>query len=578
MIGKLSRPKLPRHGIAWWTALLLFATGVRGESLRELAPADAGLYVELHHLAADAERFQGGDLFARWQRHPLWHLAKLKVEGRWKPVRDFLGLSNDHWWLQLLGDEAVLAVWPGEHTADPGTALIMVRTREHELLERIVRRAGEDAVRRDANARQELTIDDHKLTVYKLHTKRDPREVRITIVRRSDDQPSFGIMTSRPEAFESVVRGVLQSKASDSSKAEQPTVRISLRPRPWDALIHSTPQPAEPRARRGRQLVEETWHAFDGATLNVSLTEQVRGELNASWQAKKLPSLVSDLIGGLTGSTELASHTTDEALVAVGGRLDLGRWLRSLMAAGPSEPSLVNWPKEFEFHLALSLVTGLGPDWVGALVATPQDSSAEKPSWPIDWLAGTETRALGSNSSPKLGPVLVPLVQQALRFAETAALSRNGDSPARTETIEADDRVLLKLTGVPQTGPHEAIVLTESSGVIWAGSSVASVQQAGKASDAKWLEQVKQLAGDKSFGRVSHFAIADLASLRRVLESSTHGPRRLAEVRKIELEQAERDLKTMSRLLDVADRVAAAASVSGDGVKFVGEIVAEKKN
>lgn len=99
------------------TWLGLFASG-HAASLRELAPQDAGLYVELHHLAADAERFQGSELFARWQRHPLWHLAQLKIQDRWRPVREFLGLSNDHWWLQLLGDEALLAIWPGERIGD----------------------------------------------------------------------------------------------------------------------------------------------------------------------------------------------------------------------------------------------------------------------------------------------------------------------------------------------------------------------------------------------------------------------------------------------------------------------------
>ncbi|MBL8827663.1 MAG: hypothetical protein JNM18_11855, partial [Planctomycetaceae bacterium] len=237
--------------------------------------------------------------------------------------------------------------------------------------------------------------------------------------------------------------------------------------------------------------------------------------------------------------------------------------------------SLIQWPSNFEFHLGLSTATGLGPDWVGALVAAEPDAESDKPSWPIDWLVGAESRALNTDSSAKLAPVLVPLVQQALRFAETAELARNPNSTARTETIEAGERVLLRLTGIPQTGPHDAIVLTEAHGVIWAGSAVESLQRAGTARDSKWFASLKSAAhSDKS--DVSHFAVIDLAGLRRVIESSPRGAQRLAEVRKIDVEQAQRDLKTMARLLDVADRAVVIGNVTVDGLRFGGEITAEK--
>ncbi len=561
--------------LAWVVAWLGLVSWVPAAPLRELAPADAGLYVELHHLAADVEQFQSGELFVRWQRHPLWQLAQLKLQDRWRPVRDFLGLSNDHWWLQLLGDEALLAIWPGEHSGDPGTALILVRTREHELLSQVVRRAGEDAVRRDPQARRELTINGVTLSVFTLQTKRDPRPVQLTVLPGSGEQPSVGVMTSRREVFETIVRGALQTQRANASSNDRPTVRVTLQPRPWDALIHATPQPTEPRAQRGRQLIEESWQAIDSATLDVSLTNQIHSEVRVAWQSEKLPTMVNDLVAGLSGTTQLAARASDDALAIAGGRLDVGRFVRALMAAGPGEVSLIRWPSNFEFHLGLSTATALGPDWVGALVAARPEGAGDKPSWPIDWLVGVETRGLTAESDAKLGPVIVPLVQQALRFAETAELTRNPNSTARTETIEAEDRNLLRITGIPQTGPHDAIVLTENEGVIWAGSAVESLQHAGNAHDAKWFAPLKSVAGAKP-SEISHFALVDLAGLRRVIESSPHGARRLAEVRKIDVEQAERDLQTMSRLLDVADRVLVTGRVASDGLNLRGEVTAEK--
>lgn len=552
---------------------LLLIVAARGATLRELAPTDAGLYVELNHLAPDVARFEQGELFARWQRHPLWSLARAKLHDKWRPVRDFFGLSNDRWWLQLLGDEALLAVWPGEHIQDPGTALVLIRTREQALCEQIMRRVGDDVAKRNPAAREQRTIAGRQVTVYTLSPKGGQPPAHLVMLPLEPVAQTLGIMTSRAELIDTIVTRAIESASEKRDDDAPPTLRVTLNPRPWDTLIRSAPQPNEPRELRARQLVDETWQALDSAAIHVSLTQQLRGDLQMVWRPDALPTLTTDLLSALTGSTRAAERVSSEALVAVGGRFDTGRILRALMAAGPSEPSLVRWPSDFQQHLILATLSGLGPDWHAAIV--PPQSTPHGAAWPVEWLAAVETQGLGGDRSAKLGPVLVPWAQQALRFAETAELSRNPSSTARTETVTVGDRTMLKLSGLPKWSANDALVFTEVDGAIWAGSSVELVERAGKSGGAARRPALPKLAETDAAG-LTHFAFVDLRRLRSVLESSTAGAQRIAEARQVSAEQALAELKLFAKLLDVADQLSVAGSVTGARVTFAAELTAEK--
>ena len=592
-----------RHAAWLCVALLitLFARVVSAAetpSLRSIAPQDAGLYVEVHQLAKRFEQFRGGELFKRWQRHPLAAIALLK--GLPEPVRRLqtleqsLGIAPGGLGLKLLGDEALLAVWPGEHSTAPGTGLLLVRTREHDLIARVVKRVTDDAARRDKHSVQSRTIAGQS---FEIHTLREKHPMYVAIVRRGDG-PSLGIMAGEEAELVSVAEGYLREDASSdnpstktpstaqvtpsSAEDARPLLQITLQPRTWDKLIMSVPQPQDARAQRGQRLVQQTWQAMKQITIDLHVDENVQAHVSVKWDAAALPGEMRELVGALSGGPRLHQHVAEGALVAFGGRLDVSKVLQTLFASSGSDPSLAK-PPGVDAALSLAILSGLGPDWGAYLLPARQDESRPTP-WPVEWLVGVGTQpAQGQPKSseqaggPSLAAGLLPWIRQAALFAEQSERARNPNTVAKVVTVPAGDRVITEIHGLPKLGAGGVLAFAAADDVLWAGSSTAYVRDAlNKPTDASFSDRFKNLVIEPS-DEASHWLYIDLAGLGRLLGESTSHFERLAAARKVSREHVERDWRNLVRAIDVGDWFLVRGRVSTEGVHWSAYLQASAK-
>jgi len=508
---------------------------------------------------------------------------------RLQTLEQSLGIAPGGLGLKLLGDEALLAVWPGEHSTSPGTGLLLVRTREHDLIARVVKRVTDDAARREKHSVQLRTIAGQSVEI---HTLREKHPMHVAIVRRGDG-PSLGIMAGEEAELVSVAESYLRedaisdspSKAQDTpSSAEdgRPLLQVTLQPRTWDKLIMSVPQPQDARGQRGQRLVQQTWQAMKQITIDLHVNENVQAHVSVKWDAAALPGEMRELIGALSGGTRLHQHVAEGALVAFGGRLDVSKVLQTLFASSGSDPSLAK-PPGVDAALSLAILSGLGPDWGAYLLPARQDESRPTP-WPVEWLVGVGTQpAQGQPKSseqaggPSLAAALLPWIRQAALFAEQSERARNPNSVAKVVTVPAGDRVITEIHGLPKLGPDGVLAFAAADDVLWAGSSTAYVRDAlNKPADTSLSDRFKKLVIEAS-DEPSHWLYIDLAGLSRLLGESTSHFERMAAARKVSREQVERDWRNLVRAIDIGDWFLVRGRVSTDGMHWAAYLQASAK-
>ena len=574
-----------------------FAQVKTSTSLMSLVTARAGLIIEVDDLDRHAQTFLDGPLGQRlaafppleqWRARQGQELNRVSLE-----VKRQIGVSLHDALHRLLGEQLLLAVWPEQiQPALPAQALLLAQTSDGELLRRVLAQLS------TAQTKAGMQTSTLELTQAR-------QTISLTVIHAESRTLYLGSIDSLAllATSEQLVRSVLDLRAhaagSDSSSATErafqlgraqtasdAALRLLVSPRPWDELLRADVEAAErsgqaepadreqggtDQARRQR-AVFQAWQAVDYIGAAVLVGERVSAELHVGWRGADLPRDGRSLFSSTSGKARFLEHVPGNAFAAVAGRLDLGRLVRQ-GALRLDTPSGSGGSRLGGIAIS-TLLSGLGPDAGAYLSVAP--SEMKEPAGrifqgavPVEWTVGLGTQPLDPSRSTDplsvtLGPVLRLLMHLGVRQA-------NADAGQPISTVVTEDdhgRQMTTATFLNGQGQRLGISLGVSGEYLWASTASEVLQRAlgETTADSLAASPAFQSLLNPRLGDAGYVAYFNLASIRRVLESSPQLVDVVVAEDRRSRENVQRSLGELISLLKLADVVLAEARLDESGL------------
>jgi hypothetical protein len=590
--------------------LLWLATWAAGRAwaieLDALVPRDAGLTVEIRHLADDTRQFQGGELFRRLKAFPAFekwfaeHGQELAKSAR--QLHTVLGASIEELGTKLLGRQVLVAVFPAEEMGREGTALLLVRTDEPKLLESVVERVVKG--QKQAGKWKETRSITHGDRTYQVQVLQAGPGSAFVAVLDDEAGSALGLMTTDEKILDRVLEAHARRDADHESLATLPTyktamsrlapdvtIRAFLSPRPWDKLLSSTFLSDQPTPTTKLSMLS-TWLASQYAVASIDLKRDLAIEAYWHCDSSALPEIVRKVLESGSGRSNLLDRAPASALAAAVGRVDLGRLVRTLFLPTSASQSrgLLRLPKhDLGSAVVFALASGLGPDAGAFLVPSRPATNEAENIWPLEWVVGVETQPIDDGEKQTtLAESLEPLVRMALSLAVADDASRHKEASdttkpaARIETIDIDERKVTSIWGLPKMGTDRPLVYSVAAGHVWAATSIETLRPLvvppkdvdSEKSSLAQSPRLRKLLSPR-VGDPSDLVFIDLVGLRKLFDSSPRAVDGLAALKRLDRSAAERSWRDLQAVLQLANAVVAEAKIEASGVSLAIRVSAE---
>ena len=411
------------------------------ESLR-LVPPETAICFVVRDLRAHA-RAVAESPFATWVEssgllQPLvdsTEVSKLKQLSAVMALQ--FGVTPDQLRDDVLGDAVVFAYQPGPPgRPDEESGLVLVRPRKPDVLAGLVAKVND--LQRTSGELRAIREKSHRgQTYYEREQAGGGREFYVTagnVFAYSKQEAAILAVIDRGRGAGDdagpVAAGLRRLGLSDTFAA------CWFNPRGFDALLGTqAAATTKPGERAFLDQFRKLWSATDGLALFAHPGRGVEFGLVASLDESRLPAELLPLLFPPDGNSHLWSVFPDDAILAVGGRLDVPKVLAAVGAFLPPDGKdglkaaveqglgpLVGKDK------LPAVLAGLGPEWA-AWVTPPVGSDA---GWVPGW---TFALKLGT-AEPRTADVARPELQALDFAAQMARFAYNRDHADQIELGE----------------------------------------------------------------------------------------------------------------------------------------------
>ncbi len=567
-----------------WLALAFVIIGGRAwsaEPLAALVPDDVGLCFEVSHLADHVAEFRHSDLYKRVKAFsPLHSLAAHRI-GELKKLttklEKELNVDTETLWAKIIGQEVLVAVWPPAKAGGEGPALFLVRSPDPKMLRQVFDHIVAQQSREGDAAPLKPSDDAMLVTSVRSKSGRPPVFLGIT--------GSLGVISTSEGLIHPVLAAANEREALKASLAELPAykagqarlepeavVRLFLNPRPWYALLESSPQPRDDRENVVRDTLLATWKASEYFVASLSADRELRGEAYLQCNRAALPETLRNLVESVGGESKLAERIPRDTLLSIAGRIDTRRLVQSLIELNRSG-KYFGAPGRLPpaWGPALALLSGLGPD-VGVSLIAPESSASAAAGWPIRWLAAIGSRPLEANGKqPALVEELVPLVRASLDFAAQLESARKPERLVQVQTEPASERCgpLTTVYGLPRLKADEAVSFTVANRTLWISSDTTLVRDAAEAANCVAPPTTRLL-------KPGVLLYCNLAAIRSTLAMSPPTASALGKFLNVEPAEGRRKLTDLLTVLKLADALVITGGADGHGFSCAWRLTASE--
>ena len=559
-------------------------------ALVSLVPSDAGLLVELQDLTGRSSWFGQSDLYRRLQQMApfgQWQADLIpRVEQMSSSWSRELDMDANRVWTNIFGHEMVFAVWPKDaKEPGPGHGLLLLRAADRDLLLRVMQGLGTPQMRGN-NVIEVQEVVLHGATFWKRVQHSESRSRTVYLAAAGD----VGIVTSN----ESIMRRVLELWAEVptgiESLAELPAyrqasrrwrpsapMRLFVNPVAWDPwMIDALGDEGQTAPDAWLTVaLRDIWRASQSWAASIEPGPPVIVDGYVQLDCDTLTDGVRVLLDSLRGESRFLESVPQDALIALGGRVDLARVSRLLDEREPE--GNVQEVRDLLSGLLMGLdifggdTEKLGPDLGSYLVL---DDSAADAAPDVEWVAGL--RATVGDSDESTSQELFAHLEGNLRATlQTVADNFNtrhaGPAAEITDTADRDGRFITAVEAAGDSGECEMRAYTFSDDYLFAGTSSDIVRSTASLAPQSSLAQssrYRKLLGP-SLTEPGQVLYVDCARLRSALKEH---PESLAEVlaamQGFDQASLRRLVWQLSSILNVADTFVLATRVEDEGVAF----------
>ncbi len=534
---------------------------------------DLGLCVETHDLGGSFDQFADSELLKKWYSHPLtrtiWQRRQPELSKAAEQIRARLGLSPVELLREFAADETLFAVWPGSRVELPASGLLLIRSKHHQRVRSTIDYVTSGGKPSPRAADETADLADRRADLYRLSLGAGKPSLWLVHVAGDEQRGSLVLLASHRPAVDRLLdalRGQHVERALSEHPAyqhaaprttESATIRVFIQPRSWDALLLAGDEPHEQRARRLRQVLQNTWRACTGISWSLDIHRDVELQAFIGLDEEILPAPARRLLGALQGSPTLPSQLPNNALAKVQLRCDLRALLQELFLPNSQQPSLLPLPKDTNWPVIAALLSSLGPDFQVGLVPTQPGVTDAPVRWPVSWIAklGSQSAERDDSAAPP-AETIVSLLRAWAQFQSYRQTS--GPTPPTVDTLTLQDHRFAQFRSRGGLGVISWLV-TAKHNALWVGSSAHELIQFLTPATATVDGSAANIEPQQSLS-------IDLLALRRVLRESADGPEQWRSLKSLSAEDAQRQWNTLIDLLDLADQISAEVRLSGDGL------------
>jgi hypothetical protein len=358
-----------------------FAVTPRDELLR-LVPDDVGFCLVLQDLRGHTANLLASPFVAQLRQSPLGatlrdskEVAQLgKVEG---VLRTRLGIGWDELRDEVLGDVVVFAYRPGPPgKPDQEQGLVLIRAHSAQTLTDLIDRLNK--VRKEEGKLEKVQEQQHNGATYYRRVERTSTGYyylhgSILAYSGQEDMLRRAIDLDQSQRGEPALARRLRALGLERS-----LLALWLNPRAFDADVEAKVARGGPTGADARKQFAAYWKALDGVALSVDLERELSVSLALQGRPKDMPVAARRFLAEAARPSELWRRFPDDALLAIGTRLDaallfdvLGSFLgnegRQTMQGNLNRTVGAALGKDF----VKEVLPALGPDWGLCVMAPP---------------------------------------------------------------------------------------------------------------------------------------------------------------------------------------------------------------
>lgn len=556
--------------------------------LASLVPDDVGLLIEVENLGENAQLFLRGPFYRRFEQFPPvagWHRENANRLGQIaEQIARQLGMTTDELWSKLLGQQAALGVWPSSTgVASESRMLLLVEAGDDGVLDRVVQSfcQAQQRVGDIAEAR-ELA---HAGLGYQLRVlRREGVEMHMYLAAVG----KIGILTGSEEIMQRVLElyaapqspgGLAQLPAYQASQLRlqpQAAARMFVNPRAWGPAIGLALEAAGDELGLIETIFLETWKIADYWASSAEIrADSFVVESFFSFDRARLPAPLRQLEEGLTGKANFLERVPPDAAVAFAGRIDIGRLSRMFLAGGAAGEQNLAQVRDLAKGLLLGLdlfddvLVNLGPEVGMYLKSSPQE-------FPIELVFGVEAQSRpAGDKRPPVTKVLDLALRSAMQVLAgqppTAEPDGAASIPTQVKVEPVEGGTLTYLQGVPGMPAGFDLSYAVVGNYFFGGTSPAGVRRAIETEQPASLAaspRVRALLSPR-ITEPSQLVYVDCRVLRGLMKEHPELFRNLVQLtRGLDAETADRGLKQLADLLELAETVVFAGKFDDAGLAF----------
>jgi hypothetical protein len=621
----------PSVAVLWLTVAVAHAAGddeqPTGERpLTAWIGADVGFCLEIEGLPQKwgdfcegplGKRLLGFPWVAAWREQQQAQLAAIRGE-----IERRTGVAAKELRTRLLGGQVVFAVWPpGQPAVDKPSALLLAEAADRDLLHRTLERLV--AARKQAGkwrGKQTLELGGESHSVDQVASDDEQSEFFVTSVENvaviATSEPLLRMVLDRSTDSASETSSLARSPtylASRQGRAEHAAARLFINPRAWDAALEADLKQKSPGSEEARSqaAVVGAWRATDYVAAALQLTPRLHADLAWKWRTDDLPPAVREVASSLQGPTALIEKLPANALVALAGRVDLGRLARLVVAEqwskSASSRSERNVQGHFNEHpetlLAWALAPGLGPEW-GAYLIAADDRAGTEGALPVDAVLAVQTRALEPDTDrPALVHNVEPLLHAWLSAAVAAAnhqsggpvasiksterhsrkpdgadassFNRRANGPRAPSTQDAAGNITVVTGIVPRRPEQELAYCVDGRERLWAATSAEALIEATAPTNSRLLDP-STLEAELGMTGTSGLAYVNLAAWRKLAAKGRQAVDFFWQDEGLDDRAKERKYRELVAVAQVADRLLLASHIDHSTVRLSLTVAADE--
>jgi hypothetical protein len=302
-------------------------------------------------------------------------VQKLDFVDKW--LQENLQVSSVQLRDDILGDALVIAYRPGPPAKpEQEQGLLLVHARDPKLLARLIDRLNQ--IQRDSGDLKELTDREFMGRTY--HRREDQKDTNFYYL----NGPVLAFAPKEEILKELIAREAQRDSDSPLVRAfmekgtESALVSVWINPRVYDAPLRLKLEAAQGADNKALKTFQSYWQAIDGLGIRLVLDKEIRLDVSLRFRPEALPAAARRLAELQPGGHDVFNYLPDNALVSVGGRVDIPALVDAWadFVAEEARHSLRNAIDStvgavLGKDIVETVLPSLGPEWGACVLAPP---------------------------------------------------------------------------------------------------------------------------------------------------------------------------------------------------------------